>query len=242
MLFRLPPPFRVLPPASFGIDLPPGSEERAASLLGRLANHFPQGAAHALRVAQLVMAMWETDPEWVGPADAALLGSLLHDVGKLYVPRSILESDQPLDGAERVLMMEHPALGAELLAAQGFGEDVIAVARDHHERWSGPGGYPSGRPAASMPPVVRVVAVADSFVAMTEPGRGYRPPLSHAAALREVAACAGTHFDPRAADLLARSLVAWREMAFEPTAELAGEPVFWPYGRGFAATAPVSGF
>lgn len=185
-------------------------ELRAQELIRRLHRHHPDSAAHSIRVAEITMAMWRTaarraDSEPLGDAETALLGSLLHDAGKLCVPQAILASPHLLAEEERAAMHAHSERGAALLRALGFPEPIAAIAQGHHERWSG-GGYPMSLPARDQPPIVRAVAVADAFDAMTDPRRIYRAPLGRTEALREVAACAGTHFDPFAAQLLVESL------------------------------------
>ncbi|MBU8546604.1 MULTISPECIES: HD-GYP domain-containing protein [Roseomonadaceae] len=173
--------------------------------LGRLRHHHEASAAHAIRVTQVLMAMWACAPETLGDREALLVAALLHDIGKLAVPASILASDKRLDAAEAALVRRHPEAGAELLRGQGFAPEVVAAARHHHERWQG-GGYPTGLPAARLPSLARAVAVADAFVAMVEPGRAYRQPITVASALAEIDACSGTHFDPRFAAILAACL------------------------------------
>ncbi|WP_421994286.1 HD-GYP domain-containing protein [Roseococcus sp.] len=193
-------------------------EMRARRLMARLRRHHPESALHSARVAAIVMGMWRKAPALMGDAETALLGSLLHDVGKLFVPRDLLMSQALLTPEQRAVVCAHSALGAKLLLRLGFPEAIAAVARGHHERWSG-GGYPTGLPAQDQPWVVRAVAVADAFDAMTDPGRAYRAPLGGDEALREVEACAGTHFEPMAASLLADSLArpaadwSWQEPA-----------------------------
>lgn len=189
--------------AALGLD--PALACKARHLLERLERHHPASAAHSMRVARLAMAMRRIAPAWVGCGATALLGSLLHDVGKLYVPQGWLASDLPLSPDERQSIMAHAEAGASLLAALGFPDGVIEIAAHHHERWNG-GGYPSGRPAGAFPRVVRAVAVADAFTAMTEPGRSYRTPLSPSAARQELEACQGTHFDPEAVAILVHAL------------------------------------
>jgi putative nucleotidyltransferase with HDIG domain len=180
-------------------------ELRARELMGQLRRHNPESAAHSIRVAGITMGMWRAAPGLLGSVETALLGSLLHDVGKLHVPRGILASTRLLVREEPAVMAAHASVGAEMLLALGFPESIAAIARGHHERWSG-GGYPSGLPARSQPPIVRAVTVADAFDAMTDPARAYRAPLGQEEALREVMACAGTHFEPAAARLLIESL------------------------------------
>jgi putative nucleotidyltransferase with HDIG domain len=210
-------------------------ELRARALIDRLHRHHPNSADHSIRVAEITMAMWRTAPDLLGNVETALLGSLLHDVGKLCVPRETLASRHLLTERERVVMSSHAARGAELLLAMGFPESIAAIARGHHERWSG-GGYPTALPARSQPPIVRAVAVADAFDAMTDPGREYRAPLGRCEALREVAACAGTHFDPAAAAILADSLV---QPAEDQTWRAPAVPSFRPLPAARAHLAAV---
>jgi putative nucleotidyltransferase with HDIG domain len=186
-----------------GPSLPPHGSRIAPALawLGRLRHHHEASAAHATRVARVLTAMHDHAPEALGDPEVLLIGGLLHDIGKLAVPAAILASDRRLEAAEVALVRRHPEAGAELLRGQGFAPEVVAAARHHHERWQG-GGYPTGLPAARLPPLARAVAVADAFTAMVEPGRAYRQPITVAAALAEIDACSGTHFDPRFAAIL----------------------------------------
>ena len=177
----------------------------AKAWLGRLRHHHEASAAHSIRVARVLMAMWACAPEALGDRGVLLTAGLLHDIGKLAVPASILASHSPLDADEAALVRRHPEAGAELLRGQGFAAEVVAAARHHHERWQG-GGYPSGLPGARLPSLARAVAVADAYVAMVEPGRAYRQPITPAAALAEIEACSGTHFDPRLAAILVTCL------------------------------------
>jgi putative nucleotidyltransferase with HDIG domain len=182
-------------------ELPALRGEAAGALLERLRAHHAPTAAHSIRVARVLMALWGGAPDRLGDAETALMAGALHDIGKLFVPAGTLGSGRGLAPAELVAIRAHPETGARVLASLGFPPAVVAAARGHHERWDG-GGYPSGRPASELHPLTRAVAVADSFVAMVEPGRAYRAPLTREAALAEVARCRGTQFDPAAADLL----------------------------------------
>jgi len=197
----------VWPLAALSEDVGSSLELRTRELMLRLHRHHPESATHSIRVAGITMAMWRVAPDLLGDGGTALLGSLLHDIGKLCVPREILTSRGVLDAEEMAVMTAHAAKGAELLQALGFPESIASVAGGHHERWSG-GGYPTGLTARLQAPLVRAVAVADAFDAMTDPDRTYRAPLGLEDALREVAACSGTHFEPRAAEVLAVTLSA----------------------------------
>jgi putative nucleotidyltransferase with HDIG domain len=191
--------------AGTGLELDADLKKQACHLLHRLERHHPASYAHSLRVARLTMAMWRAAPDRLGCGATALLGSALHDAGKLQVPASCLASPAPLSAEERRLVQAHATAGASLLATLGFRSPILDVAAHHHERWEG-GGYPTGRPTAEFAPIVRAVAVADAFTAMTEPGRSYRKPLPREAARDELLACRGSQFDPEAVDLLLQAL------------------------------------
>jgi putative nucleotidyltransferase with HDIG domain len=129
--------------------------------------------------------------------DAAALSwaALLHDIGKLEVPREILtKPDQPTPDEWRVLT-RHPETGAGIVAA--LGEDFGTwreVVGQHHERWDGLG-YPARLAGEEISLGARIVAVADAYDAITS-ARSYKKPLGAAAARAELARCAGTQFDP----------------------------------------------
>ena len=171
------------------------------ALVEQLRSHHAPTAAHSARVARVLMLMWARAPERLGDPEPLLIGGALHDIGKLFVPAATLSSEHALDAAEREMIRRHPETGAEVLRSLGFPPLVIAAARDHHERWDG-GGYPSGMRSEGLHVVARATAVADAYVAMVEPGRRYRSPLDRDAAVIEIAACRGTHFDPEMAGIL----------------------------------------
>jgi putative nucleotidyltransferase with HDIG domain len=104
--------------------------------------------------------------------------ALLHDIGKAKIPLEILNKPGRLTGAEMAVMRSHPAIGADLLAAQGdFDAATLAVIRHHHEMLDG-SGYPDGLAGAAIPDLVRLVTICDIHSALTE-RRPYRDPLPH---------------------------------------------------------------
>lgn len=121
--------------------------------------------------------------------------ALLHDIGKLGVDDRVLRKLGPLDSAERAMMMEHPEIGANILARAGGFEQVIPAVRHHHE-WFGGGGYPSDLRGEATPLLARVIGVADALDAMTS-DRPYRPALTVDEAVRRLSEGAGRQFDPR---------------------------------------------
>ncbi|WP_249009496.1 HD-GYP domain-containing protein [Conexibacter sp. DBS9H8] len=122
-------------------------------------------------------------------------GALLHDVGKIAVPREILHKAGPLDDAEWAVMRQHTLHGEEMLRQVGGTlSGVGRVVRNSHERWDG-GGYPDGLRGEQIPIESRIIAVCDAFHAMRS-DRPYRATMSLDAAVEELRRCAGSHFDP----------------------------------------------
>ncbi len=107
--------------------------------------------------------------------------ALLHDIGKLRVPNSILDKAGKLDPAEWQIVQEHPRLTREILSRIGPFRDLAAIAGAHHERLDGLG-YPDRLAAHQLPLEARIIAVADVFGALTE-DRPYRPGMSYDEAL-----------------------------------------------------------
>ena len=118
---------------------------------------------------------------------------LLHDIGKIGVPESLLRKRAGLTQDEWALMRQHPIIGAQIVAPFEFFEGGALVIRHHHERWDGRG-YPDGLVGTAIPLGARVVAVADVFDALTS-DRPYRAALSRDAALAYLAAEAGHTLD-----------------------------------------------
>jgi putative nucleotidyltransferase with HDIG domain len=128
------------------------------------------------------------------------LAALLHDVGKLRVPREVLRKPGPLSESEERLVRNHPAWGAELVSGVPGLQAVALIVRHHHERVDG-GGYPSGLSGVRIPVASRIMAVCDAYGAMTE-GRPYRERCSPRQALAELRELAGNQFDPAVVDAL----------------------------------------
>lgn len=131
------------------------------------------------------------------------LAGLLHDVGKIGVPDSILQKPGRLTELEWETMKAHPVLGAHILAAAERHEEAGWVL-SHHERLDG-NGYPHGLEEAAIPIEAKIISVADAFEAMISK-RPYRPARPVEEALAELARCAGTQFDRRCVASLAAIL------------------------------------
>jgi putative nucleotidyltransferase with HDIG domain len=147
-------------------------------------------------------------------------GALLHDVGKVAIPKEIINNPGKLDEREWALMRTHPEEGQKMLSrVGGFMREVGLVVRSHHERWDG-GGYPDGLVGEAIPFESRVITCCDSWNAMRT-DRSYRSALTYEQALAELKAHTGSQFDPRIVDALLPILA--REQTPEQTPEQTAE-------------------
>ena len=121
-------------------------------------------------------------------------GGLIHDVGKIQVPGSILNKPGKLTPDERNIIEHHPMTGYEMCKYIGFMDEELSVIRHHHEKWDGTG-YPDRLKGTEIPQLARILAVADVYDALTS-RRAYREPWSHERALQVIVEDSGTHFDP----------------------------------------------
>jgi putative nucleotidyltransferase with HDIG domain len=132
-------------------------------------------------------------------------GALLHDVGKIRVPNSIINKPGKLDEDEWAIMRQHTVYGEQMLRQVGGTlSSVGQVVRSSHERFDG-GGYPDGLAGDQIPIESRIVSTCDAFNAMTT-NRSYRPAMKLEEALAELRRCSGTQFDPRVIDALLKEI------------------------------------
>ena len=125
----------------------------------------------------------------------------LHDVGKLAIPEEILNKPGPLSEDEWEFVRRHPLIGERILGSAPALGAAGKLVRSTHEQWDGTG-YPDGLASSEIPLGARIIAVCDSFDAMTSP-RPYAEPISTQQAIRELVRCAGTQFDPEVVDAFA---------------------------------------
>jgi putative nucleotidyltransferase with HDIG domain len=122
-------------------------------------------------------------------------GALLHDVGKIAVPKEIINKPGNLDEQEWAIIKTHTIEGQKMLEKiGGFMREIGVIVRASHERWDG-SGYPDGLSGEAIPLEARIVATCDAFNAMTTT-RSYRNAMSSADACAELRRCSGSHFDP----------------------------------------------
>jgi putative nucleotidyltransferase with HDIG domain len=149
---------------------------------------------HSERVALLsrFMARQVGLPEQA--VDRIYMAGLLHDVGKIGVPESVLQKAGRLTSDEYDQIKKHPRIGARILHDVKQLEDIVPGVLHHHERYDGRG-YPAGLSGQSIPLMGRIICLADSFDAMTS-NRTYRKALPLEVAMMEIRRCSGTQFDP----------------------------------------------
>jgi putative two-component system response regulator len=154
---------------------------------------------HTERLAALALEIGRARDLSAAECEALELGALLHDVGKIGIPDSILLKPAALTDAERAVIETHPGIGDQMLAPLDLLEQVRPIVRHHHERWDGRG-YPSGLAGETIPLLARIVAVADSIEAMSGQ-RAYRPALGREAVIEQLVQGRAKQWDPELVDL-----------------------------------------
>ncbi len=126
-------------------------------------------------------------------------GALLHDIGKIGIPDSILRKEGPLTEEERAVMRQHPVYAFEMLRPIAYLRPALEIPYCHHERWDG-AGYPRGLKGEQIPLAARIFALADIWDAIFSTDRPYRRPLSRSEACEHIRGLAGNHLDPKVVD------------------------------------------
>ncbi len=196
-------------------------------------------SGHSRRVQEIsvdigkAMKLSDTDLE------ALEWGGLLHDIGKIGVPDSVLLKQERLTRDERMTMNAHPVLGAEIIAPVKRLAPVLPIIRHHHE-WFNGSGYPDRLVGDEIPRLARVLHVADAFEAMTA-ARPYRmTPLTPEQALAELRKFGGIQFDPDIVDAFVRT--RWgRELSDPGRAEIREVPLIGQAAGTLSAMAAAAG-
>ncbi len=133
------------------------------------------------------------------------VAGLLHDIGKIAIEESILNKSGKLTNDEWEQIKAHPSIGYRILSSSHEMMELSECVLSHHEKWDG-SGYPNGLKGIEIPKIARVIAVADSYDAMTSE-RAYRAALSEETVLEEIRKNAGTQFDPEIAKLFVEKVL-----------------------------------
>lgn len=160
-------------------------------------------AGHCERLLRYAVALGQATGLSHEELDVLAAGALLHDIGKLEISDNILRKEGTLTSSEWAVVKLHPRIGAEMLRPIRALQDVIPTVLHHHERYDGKG-YPDGLAGEQIPLHARIVALVDSYDAMTSK-RPYNRRMLKEEAIAEIQQCAGRQFDPRLAD----RFIAW---------------------------------
>lgn len=152
---------------------------------------------HSVRVAKYSRMLAEKLGLTSGECENVYYMGLLHDIGKIGVPNAIINSTTRLTDEQYAIIKTHPGLGYDILAEIKSRPDLSIGARWHHERYDGKG-YPDGKSGTDIPLFARIIAVADSYDAMTS-NRSYRSFLPQDTVRSEIEKNIGTQFDPEVA-------------------------------------------
>jgi diguanylate cyclase (GGDEF)-like protein len=175
-------------------------------LLEALNAREPGLEIHSTDVANLAVAVGARlglDAESLARLKQA---ALLHDIGKIGIPDSVLSKPGPLSDDEWTFIRRHTIIGERILAASPALTDAARIVRSTHERVDGTG-YPDGLRGDSIPVEARIISACDAYSSMTSE-RTYRPELSQADAIAQLELGAGTQFDPKIVALLTAVVVA----------------------------------
>ena len=176
------------------------AEQVVYSLAAAVEAKDPYTEAHTLRVAERARRIGARMGLSAEEQDVLYRGGIIHDIGKIGVPDSILLKPGQLDYEERVKMNLHPIIGDNIVAPLQSSADLRPVIRHHHERYDGTG-YPDRLASDQIPLLARIVSVCDAYDALVS-DRPYRDHLSHEDAVAVLQNGAGKQWDPQIVKLV----------------------------------------
>ncbi len=171
-----------------------GISPSVRALIVATESRDPYTAGHNYRVAVFAMKLGEQAGLRPDELRSLAQGAIVHDVGKIQIPDSILNKAGALTMEERQVIERHPVFGYDMCKRLGMVKEELEIIRSHHEKWDG-SGYPDGLSGVKIPKLARLLAVVDVYDALTST-RSYRQAWQHADAMRLLEENAGTHFDP----------------------------------------------
>jgi len=173
-------------------------DDAAATLAEAIEERDPYTGGHIKRVLKYsldIAGCLQISPSM---KETLRLSAILHDMGKIAIDERLLQKKKPLNEREQAVIRNHPVYGTEILLRIKELQNVIPGMLHHHERVDG-SGYPLGLKGRQIPWVARIIAVADSYDAMTT-SRSYKDGCSPEEAMEELRHCAGTQFDSEVVD------------------------------------------
>jgi len=162
-------------------------------------------AIHSNRVSSLAMSIGAKMNFDKDAVNQLRIAGLIHDIGKISIDEKILNKPGSLSADERKDVERHPEIGWRLLSSANEFSELAQFVLNHHEKWDG-SGYPNGIEGQKIPLESRIIAVADSYDAMTSE-RSYRKALCKEDAIKELRRCSGTQFDPEIVEVFIKQVI-----------------------------------
>jgi len=184
------------------------------TLIRALQARDPYTSGHSTRVSRYCLLIADKLGLSTKEKHPVYLAAMLHDIGKIGVPDTLLLHPGTLSSEEMEMVRDHPRMGASMIRMLGEMHPIVPPILHHHEAFDG-SGYPDGLKGDQIPLISRIIAVADSYDAMTS-DRPYRQRRKKEEAIEEIRACSGTKLDP---EVVRAFLEVLEEIAFQPAAE-----------------------
>ncbi len=175
-------------------------EQTATALANAIDAKDKYTHGHSTRVAEYARKIAEMAGKNTKYCNEIYFAGLLHDVGKIGIPSSIINKDGKLTDIEYAAIQNHPTIGKQILSGISKSPYLSIAANYHHERYDGHG-YPEGLKGIDIPEIARIIAVADAYDAMTSK-RSYRDPIPQQKVREEIVKGIGTQFDPQFAKIM----------------------------------------
>ncbi|EHQ87957.1 GGDEF/HDGYP domain-containing response regulator [Desulfosporosinus youngiae] len=183
---------------------------RINTIIDTLHEKNPREEMHSKRVSELCQEIGKE----IGLTDIEIrklkVGGLLHDIGKIAIEESILNKIEKLTEQEWLEIKRHPEIGYRILSSSHETLELAEYILSHHERWNGTG-YPKGLKGEAIPKIARIIAIADSYDAMTNE-RPYRKSLEEEAVIDEIVRNAGIQFDPEISRIFVERVLGRKEV------------------------------
>lgn len=187
--------------------------EMIRKLFGIMVDHCYETSLHCIRVSNYTIQVGKELGLAYEKMKKLWISSVLHDIGKSYVPDSILNKKGSLTNEEYEIVKQHSYKGYEITGKIQDFHEVSKIILHHHERYDG-FGYPSGIEKENIPLLSRIITVADAFDAMTSQ-RPYRNAADFQSALCELRNCRGSQFDSRIVDVFAATIQIDKDRFYE---------------------------